>query len=388
MDKTTNKLTLLYLTMENMQSLSSGVRKKILGQIRGFERLGFSVAYVYYDGEKFVLCEENKVVPLLYRKGWFFGDILLSFVLRKVLRDRRPDVCYIRYWKNLLLYKLFKRSSKLIVEIPTINIEQEILNNKTLHFLKRLVHIAVVKLDKYFLSYPVDYFVNFEGVTKFSNTPAFSMNNCIDISNIPLKKEVPKESVDGINLIAVASMSYWQGYERIIKSLGEYKRRQGTNVRKVRVILVGDGMEIPYYRNLVEKYGLQNDVEFCGSLFGKKLDEKFERADVALGGFGMYKIGVFSSSKLKIKEYCARGLPIVDASNDRAFTGKEEFVLQIPNDTSEINMEEIVAFYDQVSQLPNLSQRIRKFSEENFDWTKEFQRFFKVAFNVDLSTSN
>ena len=74
----------------------------------------------------------------------------------------------------------------------------------------------------------------------------------------------------------------------------------------------------------------------------------------------MYKIDVFNSSVLKIREYLAKGLPIVSGCHEDAFEDEKfNYYLEFPNDDSVIDIKKIVDFYDFIYSKKTYEDRVK-----------------------------
>lgn len=371
------KSTLLYICHEDMSDQASGVVKKIQDQIKAFKSLGFRVMYTHIIGKVYFLNDGVNDIRLCRTvKPIQLGSMKLSCYLTKELKNYTVDFFYVRGANYFLRYRSFRQNGKVIIEIPTLNAHEDRGWRKLKKFLFYPFKLAAMK--------QIDAYVNFENVDEINGIKAFPLTNCVDIDRFRVHKRVREENDSSINMIAVALMAYWQGYERIIQSMGEYKRQFGPQGRKFHLFLVGDGPEIPLYKSLVKEYELNDDVTFCGKLSGETLDDLFDKADLALGCFGSFKKNCFLVSALKIKEYFARAIPMVCACKDSALLRDEKFYLMFPNDLSLIDMKLIASFYDSVGQDSSIPKRMRDLCEKKFNWTCEYRRFFNEAFSLNL----
>lgn len=95
----------------------------------------------------------------------------------------------------------------------------------------------------------------------------------------------------------------------------------------------------------MEKYQLQKYCIFDGVKRGKELDEIYDMCDIGIEVLAAFRKDVLVSSSLKSREYAAKGLPFVTASKSDVFEG-QDFVLKVPNNESNINIYDIINFYD------------------------------------------
>lgn len=79
---------------------------------------------------------------------------------------------------------------------------------------------------------------------------------------------------------------------------------------------------------------------------------------------------MFLSSELKSREFLAKGLPIISGVEIDIFTNMNSpYYLQFPNDASDIDIVDIVNFYDKVycssNKVVEVRKAIRCVAEEN-----------------------
>ena len=77
--------------------------------------------------------------------------------------------------------------------------------------------------------------------------------NGVDFSSINMP--VRENAEDKIELIEVSSVNFWHGYDRILEGMGQYYIAGGK--RNIIFNIVGDGMVIPQFKQIVEKYHLK-----------------------------------------------------------------------------------------------------------------------------------
>lgn len=216
----------------------------------------------------------------------------------------------------------------------------------------------------------VDRIVTFSDDKKIFGIETIKTVNGISVDNIvPLK--ATNNANSEVNLICVAGMYKFHGYERLIEGLNEYY----CGEKNVRVIahMVGDGPELEYYKKLVYQYKLNEYVVFYGKCVGDKLDDIYEGMDIAISSLGLYKLGIDKISSLKVGEYLSKGIPVVVGCDAVAFSGKEfKYFIQFPNDDTPINIAEVVKFYKRVydnSSRDEIIKEIRTFAKENVDYS-------------------
>ena len=285
---------------------------------------------------------------------------------RAELKD--PDFVFIRHAgadRQFVRFLKWIRETypacRIVVEIPTYPYMKEHLASIVNWLLLPAELFNRRKLKKY-----VDrFFVYCQEKDIFGIRTIRSMNGINVDSIVPVESELS----DTINLIAVAHMQHYHGYERIIKGIAAYYR-SGPD-RKVELFLVGDGSELEKYRQLVQKERIGEHVHFCGKLIGDDLKKAFQNAALAIEALGYYKIGLHVSTTLKVREYLAYGLPVISGNQVDVFNRYPfPYHLEFPNDDSAINVRDIIAFYDRIYQERSrreISEEIHRYAKEHVD---------------------
>ena len=177
-------------------------------------------------------------------------------------------------------------------------------------------------------------------------------------------------------------MYYWHGYERLIYGISEYYQLSNHN-RKVHVDMIGEGPSRKEWEHLVDKLGLSGYFTFWGEKSGSELDEIFYNSDIAVSSLGLYKKNLYKASELKVREYCARGIPFILSCRDLGIESKEKFKYEVPNDNSAIDICKAIQFLDTIEDRSECIQSMREYAQKNFDWTIQMKKViekFPVAF--------
>ena len=343
-----------------------GVQKKVSEQIKVMGR-DFSVQEVVLN-----LKPQTFINKLRRRLPWDSNTYYWDAIIDQLVN---PDFIYIR--KPLLdngshkFLKQFRKKypkAKVLLEIPTYPYDQELITGIKDYPLYWKERIYRSKLHRF-----VDRIVTYSDDKTIFGIPAICIQNGVNVAEHPIRET--KANTDEIHLIAVASFQKYHGYERVINALAEYYKRNGT--RKIVLDMVGGGDELAEYRKLTESLNLQEHVVFWGPKHGEELRQVFDQADIGLGSFGFYKIGLTVASSLKLREYLARGLPVIGGSRQDLFTEETfPYYLEFPNDASNLDMERIIDFYNRIYRnretYEEVVQHIREYAEENVTWKKTF----------------
>ena len=166
---------------------------------------------------------------------------------------------------------------------------------------------------------------------------------------------------DEPKLIGVAQLASWHGYDRVINALALAKEQHLPY--KIIFTIVGDGREREALEALVKQLGLEDNVLFTGMLTGEDLNNAFKDKHVGVASLGLYRIGLYEASVLKVREYMARGLTVLGAGEDPDIDIGSSYRILVSNDESvESVLVSLNSFTHRV--LPS-HYDVRKFAEMN-----------------------
>ena len=146
---------------------------------------------------------------------------------------------------------------------------------------------------------------------------------------------------DSIVVLAVASMSAWHGFDRLIQGIAAY-----TGTDRICVKLVGnegDG-SCQRWKELAKQLGVEDIVEFYDGRYGEELNEMMNQSDIAVSSIAWYRSKIQSGSPLKNREYMARGIPFIYSVPDDTLHADLDFALRIEDNESPVNFEQICKF--------------------------------------------
>lgn len=209
-----------------------------------------------------------------------------------------------------------------------------------------------------------------------NHKPYLVNGNGIEVSSVPIRK-TPAFDGKNLELLCVAQVAKWHGLDRLVKGMAEYKGNMN-----VRLHVVGDGSEVPNLKKLVSDLELENSVMFHGFKMGKELDEFFDKCHIAIGSLGLHRIGVSEGSILKVREYCARGIPFIYGSMDKDFREGFPYLLNVPPDETPIDLDAVSSFaYRRLSDTEH-SVKMREYAKENLDWLIKMKRLVEFMNEV------
>lgn len=332
--------------IHNQKKDGSGVSKKIDAQMKVF-REHFEMHELILEKKKENKLQKKIRQKILNRKQ----KTLYNKALPKI---KNPDFIYVRkqildqdFLGFLCDIKRNNTSCKILMEVPTYPYWNEYPKNK---LGERIIEEEKRIIPQ--LKNVVDLIVDVGNEKELFGIKTINIQNGLDPDLINLSSK--KEKDDIINLIAVAKWRDVHGYERIINSLKEYYREGGE--REIALHMVGDGPETGYYQSISNDECIIDRIIFYGYKTGEELEEIYNKADIGLGVFGFYKTGGNYVSAIKCAEYLMRGLPVISAVDEEYLLSlKGQYFLSFPDDSSPIDMNTVVEFYESIYTTSNIN---------------------------------
>jgi hypothetical protein len=90
---------------------------------------------------------------------------------------------------------------------------------------------------------------------------------------------------------------------------------------------------------------------------------------------------VGSGSPLKVREYCAKGIPFIDTSKAKDFPKDFQYRMLVDDCDAPINIEELINFRNKVYNEKDFGIKMRDFASKNLDWSvkmKELKFFLET----------
>lgn len=358
------------------------VVSKFNGQMQALENMGHEVSYLSFDRKHIYYNHNNgrEIIQQttlgnskLYYHFLSFYDIYKA--AKKIVETYDFDLVYFRFGPlNQMGKSLFKTVSKkavLVVEIPTFPPDRE--KQKTA--LRRIYMKYSDKCWQNVSKYISLFTIIGEKANSYLGVPTLNIDNGVFVDTIPEKKqETPSDGK--IHLLAVASMSKWHGYDRIIKGLADWNNAKSRNYVIDMVGDEGDG-SLTEWKKMSEDYSIGEQVHFHGRMTGDPLTGMFNIATLGVGSLGMFRNSMGNGSNLKIREYTARGLPFIYAHDDPGIDENLPWCIQFPNNETPIDMERVDRFIDSLSGENNIISQMRAYAKQHMSWESQFEKVFQ-----------
>lgn len=343
-----------------------GVAKKVLNQYTVFEKK--YAAWLVYYGKNGVIVRHGSIKSVI-NYGSFHRRFLLYSEVKKLVDLTEFDAIYIRYPKSdpnfiSVIKKMKESGAKIVIEIPTFPYNGESLRSIKTALIALVDGIYRMQLKRY-----IDRIVTYSDDNLIFGIKTIKTINGIVFDNVIQREYVPGKAY--VNMIAVATVWSCHGFDRIIAGIEEYYKNGGSE--EIHFNIVGNGPYIDNYRRQLSKCLYANKrVELCGFQTGKKLDELYNEANIAVNSLALHRIGLKKESTLKTKEYAAKGLPMISSCEVDAFdnTGNALYVMRVDDAETPIKMEDVITFIKNVyndKSVAEVSRQIRETSRKVCD---------------------
>lgn len=203
------------------------------------------------------------------------------------------------------------------------------------------------------------------------------IGNGIEVSAIEPRVSAPSWPAPVLRLVAVATLSKWHGYDRLLRAIAEFSARP-DRAFDMHLTVVGQGPALEGLRALSASLGLTGRVVFTGTLTGAPLRDVYAQSHLAVSSLGLHRIGLSTASVLKAREYCAIGIPFIASGHDPDFPGALDFrfVVSASDDTLDV-IAAWEAFARTAAQIDPAA--MRRYAFEHLDWTHKVGAFGVTA---------
>jgi len=382
-------MNILFLIFHGF-SETSGITKKIKAQVDGLRQNGHIVYVCTYsmqengdrcrmiDNEVLENFGSNAFAPIKKRIKYravydFCIHNNIEFVYCRSYHNANP-------WTISLFSRLRSANIRCVMEIPTYPYDQEYVGFPLFTRLELLVD----KLFRKKLASKLFRIVTFSSDLSIFGQQTIRISNGISFEKIPLRTPIKKQ-LDLVNLIGVAEVHYWHGFDRVISGIGEYYMNGGA--KNIQFHIIGgvgpsemyDSQHAPGFKELIDKYNISDHVVFHGAMYGDELNQYFDMADFAIGSLARHRSGITSIKTLKNREYAARGIPFIYSEYDEDFEDKN-YIIKAEANEEPICIQRVISFLDNFSiKTTEIRASIRHLS-----WQYQMQ---KVIEDIEARTN-
>lgn len=358
----------------------SGISKKIISQKNAFceEGVDMKLCHISIDKDGIHRRVSEDTVIESFDKGLLglYSKWINYSKLRRYILNEGFDFVYMRsfYNTNYSMLKMFRalknRGVVILLELPTYPYKKETSGKLSKHRILFLINLFF----RLFLKFYIDRIVTFTSRKKIHGVPTVNISNAIDFNAIPLKKIVLYSKNSPFNMIGVADIHYWHGFDRVIQGLAKYYENKDVMVDVV-FHIVGSGTTdyMNYLFNLVNTLSISEKVIFHGERFGVELDDLFDISHFGIASLARHRTGITDIKTLKNREYAGRGIPFIYSEHDSDFDSMP-YIMKAPADDSPIDIGSIIAFYQNNTLSPT---EIRHSIESTLSWNNQIKIIIK-----------
>ena len=353
---------------------SNGISKKISYQVDALKACGMEthLCYMEEDGSKKRLVDGTVIAD--------YGNGIMSKILKradfssiyKYAKDNGIEIVYIRSNHNAnpftirMVKQMKKAGMKVVMEIPTYPYDSEY----EAQGMGR--QIFQDKLFRNQLAKHLDAIVTFSDYEQIFGQRTIRISNGIDFNSVKVKETVNDTSKE-LNLIGVAEIHRWHGFDRLVEGLALYYAQPQDYIVRFHVVgyfFSSEGETA--FKKIISDHNMEEYVILYGKKHGDELNDLFNICDFGIGSLGRHRVGIDKIKTLKNREYAARGIPFIYSETDSDFDNMP-YVLKAPADESPVNIQEIVSFYQQLTLSP---QQIRD-SIKDLSWECQMRHVLK-----------
>lgn len=353
---------------------NNGISKKISYQADALRACGLEVHLCYMDEsqgkrrmvDQEVIADYGTGIMAKIRKRTEFSSIVRYAVSHDI------DFVYIRsnHNANLFTINMVKRmrqaGMKVVMEIPTYPYDEEY---KAQGISRQIFQD---RLFRYQLARQLDAIVTFSDYKEIFGQHTIRISNGIDFQSVQMKTTVNDTSQE-LNLIGVAEIHQWHGFDRVVSGLARYYAQPQPYVVRFHVVgyFFSAEMEAAFRKTLADHH-MEQYVVLHGKKHGAELDAIFQQCDFGIGSLARHRVGITHIKTLKNREYAARGIPFIYSETDSDFD-QQPYVLKAPADESPIDIPAIISFYRALSLSP---AEIRH-SIDHLSWHHQMEKVVK-----------
>lgn len=354
---------------------SSGVTRKLMAQTRALKSAGISADLVLLGRDLPADIERQAELFLLsappyknsMEKIWFLKDAAKAV-------EKYCSECDIVYFRGLLpspflVKALVKaRRAKVVFEIQSIE-ELEARLNRSLerYWMTRLFAGPVLRHCEGIVGVTDEITGYYRTLSRKPGLFCATVGNGISVGDVPMRK-APAFTGGKLDLLCVGKIAEWHGIDRLVRGMAK------NSEQKITLHISGAGTEIVKLKNMISDLGLENNVIFHGFKSGIELDVLFDKCHIAAGSLAIHRKGLSETSELKVREYCARGIPFFCSAADGDFPSDLPYRLKITPGEDPIDVKELADFAAKTAADKKHPLIMSNYASLHLDWTVKMER--------------
>lgn len=354
---------------------SSGVTRKLMAQTRALKSSGISADLVLLGRDlPEDIAHQAELFPLTappYRnsmeKIWFLKDAAKAV-------EKYCSECDIVYFRGLLpspflVKALVKpRRAKVVFEIQSIEeMEARMIKARSMYWMTRLFAGSVLRHCDGIVGVTDEITGYYRTLSGKPGLFCATVGNGISVGDVPIRN-APDFRDGKLELLCVGKIAGWHGIDRLVRGMAKNREQ------KITLHIAGVGAGIEELKNMISDLGLENNVIFHGFKTGIDLDELFDKCHIAAGSLAIHRKGLSETSELKVREYCARGIPFFCSAEDGDFPPDLSYRLKVPSEEDPIDVKELADFAEKTAADKKHPLIMRNHASLHLDWTAKMER--------------
>ena len=382
------------LVGEYNSAQTAGVQQKVIFQAKALTRLGANcdLKLITTSNVSGGVISENGLefeLQPLKNKNLFLRRKEIFNLFYKNTISQNYDFIYLRYplaGPYFVSYlRKIQHNNRVITEHQSIE-PQELLSiistNRFLKYVSELAYRRKVKKYTYGLVSVTDEIDKYQLGILGKEMKSLVIGNGIDVANVPIRNTWNGER--NIRLLFLGNISPWHGLDKLIIALSQrdfvYKHIP------ISIEIIGKGNCYSKLRELVRSLGRENNVTFHGFLQKGHKYKVMSACDIAIGSLASERRGIRESSNIKLREYCAFGVPFVKSDLDADFDSNkrtESFALTVRDDIQNDWVDQILEFAVRVKGDRAISSGMRNYAESALDWSVKLGKLVRYLESLD-----
>lgn len=385
----------LYVSSVSKSRQYSGILKKVAGQTKGVSELGWDAFYTCMEGDSVTLCKGDDTLQRETFPGglrWRDRQKTVADKICGFVENGKYDAVYIKGFlaspyacKIAACAKKSNQKCRVIFEIATYPywgtwlqlLKTDFKDHQLRSFLGHLFEISQHITSMPQMKRNVDMLAVFgKPVKRLWKIPCVMLDNGITFTDFHSKTY--RYAKDGIHILGVVGTTLSHGYSRVLNGIAKYKDQGGFAKMPVYFDIVGGNDTIKELKSEVLKLQIAQNVSFLGYKNSKELQQLYDYCDIAVSVLGGFSYHLNYMSPIKSREYCAAGMPFLYAYED-TLPPDAPFAMKIPNNSSPVNIGDVVKFAENCRRNPEISVKERQYAESHYDWKIIMKRVLDFA---------
>jgi hypothetical protein len=199
-----------------------------------------------------------------------------------------------------------------------------------------------------------------------------TISNGINVSSFSIAPAV-KYNQQTVNLIMILGVdSPWHGLDKIVAAIEKNK------ANNINLFVVG---------NLNEQVASPN-IRFTGQLNKNQITELINKENICagVGTLALERKGIKEAAPLKVREYIARGLPVIysyeDTDIDQDVDFREKYCVKLEYGIKEMDLADILLRLKKILEIQDYNLKIQQFAFEQIDVKVKAKQYKNLLDNL------